>query len=362
MEINYTPVNQIETKQTDRLTNFRKTINSVGIVARPGLIESYNFVSGSAGWKLTAAGNIEASNGTFRGTITATTGAIGGWTIGASSLTAGSGATTVGLDSTVTAGDDVRIYAGSATLASAPFRVTEAGAVTMTNLTVVGTAGSITGALIHTASSGSRVVFDGQGATKKFYVVDDNSNEVVTIYANGSVHGILVNKASNSNIENCLRLTDAKNENDNGTDNGLAFLNYTPSSASTKPLLRMNGNASFNGQYLTINGLGTHTGVGQQMIDISAVTDDRVIVIGSFAGWNVRGDGRQTVKWLGIGATVQTNASVALEIGNATQAILLNSVTTTQRDALTAVNGMLVYNSTLNKFQGYESGSWQSLI
>jgi len=37
-------------------------------------------------------------------------------------------------------------------------------------------------------------------------------------------------------------------------------------------------------------------------------------------------------------------------------------MTTTQRDALTAVNGMLVYNSTTDKFQGYEAGSWQNLI
>jgi hypothetical protein len=34
------------------------------------------------------------------------------------------------------------------------------------------------------------------------------------------------------------------------------------------------------------------------------------------------------------------------------------SLTTTERDALTAANGMLIYNSTLNKFQGYENGAW----
>jgi hypothetical protein len=34
------------------------------------------------------------------------------------------------------------------------------------------------------------------------------------------------------------------------------------------------------------------------------------------------------------------------------------SLTTAERDALTAANGMLVYNSTDNKFQGYENGAW----
>jgi hypothetical protein len=42
--------------------------------------------------------------------------------------------------------------------------------------------------------------------------------------------------------------------------------------------------------------------------------------------------------------------------------VQLPALTTTQRDALTAVNGMVVYNSTTNKFQGYENGSWTNLI
>jgi hypothetical protein len=40
----------------------------------------------------------------------------------------------------------------------------------------------------------------------------------------------------------------------------------------------------------------------------------------------------------------------------------LASLTTTERDALSAVNGDLIYNSTLNKFQGYENGAWANLI
>ena len=42
--------------------------------------------------------------------------------------------------------------------------------------------------------------------------------------------------------------------------------------------------------------------------------------------------------------------------------LLLGNMTTTERDALTAANGMIIYNTTLNKFQGYENGSWANLI
>ena len=63
-------------------------------------IYSANYVQGQNGWKLFYNGNFEASNGYFRGNITgasgtfsgsinATSGHVGGWTIGATSLTGG---------------------------------------------------------------------------------------------------------------------------------------------------------------------------------------------------------------------------------------------------------------------------------
>ena len=42
--------------------------------------------------------------------------------------------------------------------------------------------------------------------------------------------------------------------------------------------------------------------------------------------------------------------------------VQFGSFTTTQRNALTAVNGMIIYNSTDNKFQGYEAGAWANLV
>ena len=83
----------------------------------------------------TITGVITATSGSFTGTITSTAGTIGGWTLGATSLSAGSGATTVGLDS---GGTNPAIYAGSATPGSAPFRVTQAGALTATSATITG--------------------------------------------------------------------------------------------------------------------------------------------------------------------------------------------------------------------------------
>jgi len=63
---------------------------------------------------------------------------------------------------------------------------------------------------------------------------------------------------------------------------------------------------------------------------------------------------------VGIGAE-PTNVSAKLEIAGTTGAVLLPRLTTTQQNALTAVNGMIVYNSTTGKFTGYAGGAWVAL-
>lgn len=63
---------------------------------------------------------------------------------------------------------------------------------------------------------------------------------------------------------------------------------------------------------------------------------------------------------VGIGATAPATSAI-LEIASTTGAVLLPRMTTTQRDALTAVNGMILYNSTTDKLQGRAAGAWVDL-
>ena len=55
-------------------------------------------------------------------------------------------------------------------------------------------------------------------------------------------------------------------------------------------------------------------------------------------------------------------SGTSVSVTGTTGFVQLPSLTTTQRNALTAANGMIVYNSTLDKFQGYENGAWANLI
>jgi integrin beta 8 len=36
-------------------------------------------------------------------------------------------------------------------------------------------------------------------------------------------------------------------------------------------------------------------------------------------------------------------------------------MTTTQRDAMTPINGMIIYNTTTNTIQGYQNSAWSNL-
>lgn len=120
-------------------TLFKKMNGAAGVVIGSAGIAGYN----SAG---TATFTLDPETGsvTLSGTVTATAGVIGGWTLGATSLTAGSGATTVGLDS---GGTNPAFYAGSATPGSAPYRVTQAGVLTASGATISGTITATTGTI-----------------------------------------------------------------------------------------------------------------------------------------------------------------------------------------------------------------------
>jgi hypothetical protein len=107
-----------------------------------GEYRSNNFVTGTSGWQLTAEGNLEANNGYFRGDLTGATGTFSGTIAGGSLDIGGDDASSFHVDS----GGGIWSGASVANKATAPFRVSNAGAL-------VGTSATITGAI--TTGSGS---------------------------------------------------------------------------------------------------------------------------------------------------------------------------------------------------------------
>ena len=89
------------------------------------------FVVDSGNFAIDTSGNVSMS-----GSVTATSGQIGGYSIGATRLSSGSSTTFVGLDSG-TANFDYAIWAGAETAASAPFRLKRDGTLTVTKLEIL---------------------------------------------------------------------------------------------------------------------------------------------------------------------------------------------------------------------------------
>ena len=58
---------------------------------------------------------------------------------------------------------------------------------------------------------------------------------------------------------------------------------------------------------------------------------------------------------VGIGTI---NPQGALDVSSTTGALIVPRMTTSQRNALTAVNGMIIYNTTTNQFNFYEASAW----
>lgn len=103
-------------------------------------IKSRNYLPKKRGFYLNARdGYAEFTDVFITGSITATTGTIGGFTIGPDYII--DSADMFGLSSAVTGGDDVRFWAGAsfANRNTAPFRVTEAGVMTANSGTFAGT-------------------------------------------------------------------------------------------------------------------------------------------------------------------------------------------------------------------------------
>lgn len=65
---------------------------------------------------------------------------------------------------------------------------------------------------------------------------------------------------------------------------------------------------------------------------------------------------------VGSAATAMTNAEASIELVNTNHAALLNVLTTSQQNGVTAVDGMICYNSTNNLYTFHEASVWHPIV
>lgn len=166
-----------------------------------------------------------AGNASFAGAVTAASGTIGGWTIGAADLTGGdaklasAGKLTLGAVNDVVVLDaadaNYRLWAGNAVGASAPFSVTKAGVLRATGATIEGALTATTGELVDLDVSGVLDLVSGGAIQSDNYsagmagwrVNHDGSAEFGDVVARGTLKATVFEKGQVSATAGSLYIT-----------------------------------------------------------------------------------------------------------------------------------------------------------
>ena len=232
-----------------------------------GAMRSSNFKSGTAGWQLKYDGTLNASSVTLTGSITATAGTIGGFTIGATTIT---GSTLV-LDSagtikTASSGQRVEINTQTLILYDTGAEVIKFGTASATdgNTTAVKlslNANTLAGIQIDSATtatlgmrmdSSSNVVFNGLRIALT-NTGTSNSGYGIYVENDGGAAGSYCIDVSKATAGKAVRITNT------GTG---ATLSLNQNNASGSPVIETYQNsASYSGDVVYIDNIGTGIGI-----------------------------------------------------------------------------------------------------
>ena len=142
------------------VNNVIRSNNYDGTIASNNVITS----NGTAGWAITSSGQAEFDNAVLRGNVTANAGSIGGWTINASSITAGSAA--LYSNGSLIVGNTT--IASNGQITNGGYTLSATGALTATGANISGiitsTSGTIGGWTINSTSiSGGNTILYSNG-------------------------------------------------------------------------------------------------------------------------------------------------------------------------------------------------------
>jgi hypothetical protein len=104
--------------------------------------------------------------------------------------------------------------------------------------------------------------------------------------------------------------------------------------------------------------------IGASINTADSTGSNQLAIGGNGIGWirsKVNGDLRQFQFNSTVADVTTFTPSVSAEFNGTNGAVLLPRLTTAQRDALTPTAGMILFNTSTSKFQGYDGTTWQDL-
>ena len=201
---------------------------------------------------------------------------------------------------------------------------------------------------------------------------DDSS--IIVDAINGTLHGDINSINGDIRILNTQTINVAADTE----EPILKLTSETNTGTFGNPIISINNNHTGTyGQEITFNrSNGTHaaptaaqSGDYSGSITVRAHDGSDFTTIGAMhvVADDVRGtdDVDSCIYFLTRNGSIAGDYGTMLKLGKGAEVsgyVQFGSYTTAERDALTAANGMVIYNTTDNKFQGYENGAWANLI
>jgi len=172
----------------------------------------------------------------------------------------------------------------------------------------------------------------------------------------GSVHSFLTEAWFG--LGNAVPTAQLHVESPNAVLNGVAQIHVTPSeghAADRGGAIGLRGYTNSTGSptnFAVLAGRKENgTALNQQGYFSLGVNDGSAVV----ERVRITSDGR-----IGFGGVPGT--SMALDVQSTTGAFVPPRMTTAQRNVMTATDGMVIYNTTTGRFEGYESGTWRRFL
>tara|TARA_B100000131_G_C18060819_1_gene590358 strand:+ start:321 stop:1067 length:747 start_codon:yes stop_codon:yes gene_type:complete len=195
----------------------------------------------------------------------------------------------------------------------------------------------------------SAVVFEGNlaDAHETFLMADSaTADRTITLpNATGTVSLI-------GNAETLTNKTLTSPDINGGTIDGTVIGGSSPASI-IGTTVRSTGNFDVNTNKFNVTASNGNTGIAGNLDVTGTVT--------STGNFDVNTNKFTVNATNGNTASAGSISGTSVEVTGTTGSVKLPTLTTTQRNALSAANGMLVYNSTTSKIEAYAGGAWVQL-
>jgi hypothetical protein len=294
-------------------------------------------------------GNATFASAPFRvtpgGVLTASSGTIGGWTLGSTTLTGGAaildsaGAISIGSGNSIFKADGNGIYLGNATFGSAPFRVTPGGVLTASGV-------NISGAITATSGTFTGTVFASAGTFTGTVTANDGTFNGTINAALGNIGGWSIGATTLTSANDAVTLDSA----------GKKITIKNTAGAPSVIMSQAASFSSFGGSYTNSgnHGSANATGGSTPNTQTRLIASNAITAAGAPAGSSILFTVREKT----------SNGTTALQVSNAVDTLILtykwflrNTTTGQDIQILRDSAGSYVSGTTIVYIGGFNSSS-----